>query len=136
MRFLLTLLTALCLSLLAAPASAMDTAAGWERHVTEQAAAESGVMPEVTHPAAIAGDSFDNLYTDADYSDAPVGYCNIWSADLFDPLDLLDEIEESSAIFSVPVVALVPPSADIPLRSSAQAMPPASAFYKPPISLA
>ncbi|MGT2492861.1 hypothetical protein ACU4GD_26055 [Cupriavidus basilensis] len=31
--------------------------------------------------------------------DNPPGYCEIWSADLLDPLDMLDEIEESSALF-------------------------------------
>lgn len=32
----------------------------------------------------------------------PPGYCNIWSADLLDPLDLFDAVDETSALFVLP----------------------------------
>lgn len=65
----------------------------------------------------------------------PPGYCDIWAADLLDPLDVLDEIEESGALFVLPQVSLAqapdfPPSS-CPGRADALA----AACFKPPRSL-
>jgi hypothetical protein len=62
-------------------------------------------------------------------------YCNIWSADLLDPPDVLDEIEESMALFDLPVVRVPLPSGDISSVSPGAAPPALVALFKPPISL-
>ncbi|CAG9168455.1 hypothetical protein CURE108131_08650 [Cupriavidus respiraculi] len=64
------------------------------------------------------------------------GYCNIWSADLLDPPDVLDELEESMALFALPVVRVTLPSGDISPVSPGAAPPALVALFKPPISLA
>jgi hypothetical protein len=44
---------------------------------------------------------------DAEFDDGPPpGYCNIWSADLLDPLDLFDAVDETSALFILPAFQL------------------------------
>ncbi len=67
--------------------------------------------------------------------DDPPGYCEIWSADLLDPLDLLDEIEESSALFALPTVRVSLPPNEIAQQLPARPHPLPAAFFKPPISL-
>ncbi|AJG24226.1 hypothetical protein RR42_s2644 [Cupriavidus basilensis] len=67
--------------------------------------------------------------------DDPPGYCEIWSADLLDPLDMLDEIEESSALFALPTVRVSLPPNEIAQPLPARPDPLPAAFFKPPISL-
>ncbi|MGT2432098.1 cobalt-zinc-cadmium resistance protein [Cupriavidus basilensis] len=67
--------------------------------------------------------------------DNPPGYCEIWSADLLDPLDMLDEIEESSALFALPTVRVSLPPNEIAQQLPARPEPLPAAFFKPPISL-
>jgi hypothetical protein len=144
MRFLFLLLTAMCLSLLSLGAAA-HAYAGLQGNAAVLAAQAAAVPDKVTEVAALPsvdemgrviapGD--DGLHDEDAIDDPPPGYCNIWSADLLDPLDLLDEIEESSALFDLPTVKLLLPADDIRQAPSGRTAPPPTAFFKPPISLA
>ncbi|QET04676.1 MULTISPECIES: auxiliary protein of the heavy metal cation-transporting efflux system HmyCBA [Cupriavidus] len=112
MRFVVYLLTALCLSALSFSAAA---------NVRADAPAADAVMEAVAQSDAVVATGFfddgdaaeqivlpgdDPLEVEEIFVDngPPPGYCNIWSADLLDPLDMLDEIEESSALFVLPPV--------------------------------
>jgi len=104
MRFVLLLLTALCLSALSFSAAAGARAGG---QAVEAAAPDYAML--------VAGDDLSQIVLPGDAAletealidnSPPPGYCNIWSADLLDPLDLLDEIEESSALFDLPDLKL------------------------------
>ncbi|WER48085.1 cobalt-zinc-cadmium resistance protein [Cupriavidus sp. WKF15] len=144
MRFLFLLMTALCLSLLSFGAAA-HAHAGLQGQVATVAARTAAVQDKVTEVAALPsvdemgrviapGD--DGLHDEDAIDDPPPGYCNIWSADLLDPLDLLDEIEESSALFGLPTVKLLLRAEDFWQAPAGRTEPPATAFFKPPISLA
>ena len=144
MRFLFLLLTAMCLSLLSFGA-ATHAHAGLQGSVAAVAAQAVAVPDKVTEVAALPsvdemgrviapGD--DGLHDEDAIEDPPPGYCNIWSADLLDPLDLLDEIEESGALFDLPTAKLVLPAEDFWQAPAGRTAPPATAFFKPPISLA
>ncbi len=144
MRFLYLLLTALCLSLLPFGAAAHAHAGlqGPVAMVAAQAAAvpdkvtEVAALPSVDEMGRVIAPGDEGLHDEDAVDDPPPGYCNIWSADLLDPLDLLDEIEESSALFDLPTAKLVLPAVDFWQAPSARTAPPATAFFKPPISLA
>lgn len=120
MRFVVYLLAALCLSALSFSAAANVRADAPAGEAVMQVAAQA-VAQAVAQSDAVAATGFfddgdaaeqvilpgdDPLEVDDIFVDngPPPGYCNIWSADLLDPLDLLDEIEESSALFVLPPV--------------------------------
>lgn len=133
MRLLFLLLTAMCLSLLSFGAVA-DARAPLQAQVSVDLADMAGLQSvDDLGRVIVPGD--DGLHDDDICDDPPPGYCNIWSADLLDPLDLLDEIEESSALFALPPVQLMLPSGDIAQSPRGRADPPPSAFFRPPISL-
>lgn len=112
MRFVVYLLTALCLSALSFPAAA---------NARVDASVETAMSVGFDEVIAAATESLDAVILPGDdpleaeevfFDHAPPpGYCNIWSADLLDPLDMLDEIEESSALFVMPPL----PPVDLPL---------------------
>ncbi|MGO4330074.1 cobalt-zinc-cadmium resistance protein [Cupriavidus sp. 2TAF22] len=145
MRSLLLLLTVLCLSLLSFGATANVRAVGAQPEAVRmelQDAALSRTLDELEDSADLGrviapGD--DGLTAesepDAVAQEDPPGYCEIWSADLLDPLDLLDEIEESSALFALPNVRVSLPPSEIAHRFPAPTAPLPAAFFKPPISL-
>lgn len=108
MRFVLFLLTALCLSALSFQAAANARAAAPKVPVVAPAA-------EPDYAMLAAGDDLAELVLRGDPEDGsddqiddgpPPGYCNIWSADLLDPLDLFDAVDESSALIVVPQLQL------------------------------
>ncbi len=153
MRFLFLLLTALCLSAVSFGASA-STRVGLPvetgvRIVAAMTAALSApveaqaqvvppdysVIPAVDDLGQIIAPGDDGLLAEDAADEAPPGYCNIWSADLLDPLDLLDEIEESSALFDLPIARLVLPTKEVVHISPGRLALPATAVFKPPISL-
>ncbi|WP_454726890.1 MULTISPECIES: cobalt-zinc-cadmium resistance protein [Cupriavidus] len=145
MRSLLFLLTALCLSLLSFGAaanvhagSAQPDAARVETFATAMPRGLDGVDGMADLGRVVApGD--DGLMAEAEpeavAEDAPPGYCEIWSADLLDPLDLLDELEESSALFALPAVRVSLPPTERARQFPAPPAPLPAAFFKPPISL-
>lgn len=156
MRSLLLLLTVLCLSLLSlgAAASAHAGVAGtaFEPGLTDRSDRFDRVILESTftrtldEPDGSAG--LDRIVAPGDdglagepaaellaQDDDPPGYCEIWSADLLDPLDMLDEIEESSALFALPAVRVSLPPNEIAQQLPACPGPLPAAFFKPPISL-
>jgi len=110
MRFVLFLLTALCLSALSLPAAANVRAA-----VPQVEAANAVAVDTAPDYAMLAtGDDLAQIVLpgDADFGDdefddgPPPGYCNIWSADLLDPPDLFDAVDETSALFIIPTLAM------------------------------
>lgn len=131
MRLLFLLLTAMCLSLLSFGAVA-DARASVQPEV--QASTELAALQSVDDLGRIIAPGDDGLSDDDICEDPPPGYCNIWSADLLDPLDLLDEIEESSALIALPPVKLLLPTGDVAQYPPGRAGPPPSAFFRPPIS--
>lgn len=154
MRSLLLLITVLCLSALSFGAAA-NTHAGMsgpafdpafvpvraELPITEPAFSRtldeldgSAGLERVVAPGddGLAGDA---MAAAAEEEDDPPGYCEIWSADLLDPLDMLDEIEESSALFALPTVRVSLPPNEIAQQLPARPDPLPAAFFKPPISL-
>ncbi|CAN7736736.1 hypothetical protein D9M68_188290 [compost metagenome] len=134
MRLLFLLLTAMCLSLLSFGAVA-DARAALQAQTSVDLADLAAVQP-VDDMGRIIVPGDDGLHDDDICDDPPPGYCNIWSADLLDPLDLLDEIEESSALIALPPVKLLLPSGDVAQHPPGRAEPPPSAFFRPPISRA
>ncbi|MFJ4293084.1 cobalt-zinc-cadmium resistance protein [Cupriavidus sp. NPDC089707] len=132
MRLMFLLLTAMCLSLLSFGAVA-DARASVQPEV--QASTELAALQSVDDMGRVIVPGDDGLHDDDICEDPPPGYCNIWSADLLDPLDLLDEIEESSALFALPPVKLLLPIGDVAQHPPGRAEPPPSAFFRPPISL-
>lgn len=155
MRSLLLLLTVLCLSLLSFGAAA-NAHAGMPGAVVDPVRAES-VRAELLAPESAFSRTLDELDGSAEPArvfapgddglageamaeemagEDPPGYCEIWSADLLDPLDLLDEIEESSALFALPTVRVSLPPSEIAHQLPPRPEPLPAAFFKPPISLA
>ncbi|MGE8367171.1 cobalt-zinc-cadmium resistance protein [Cupriavidus sp.] len=156
MRSLLLLLTVLCLSLLSfgAAAGSHAGAAGaafesaqaerldpLDRVILESTLARTldeldggADLERVVAPGddGLPGESAAELLAE---DDNPPGYCEIWSADLLDPLDMLDEIEESSALFALPTVRVSLPPNEIAQQLPARPEPLPAAFFKPPISL-
>ncbi|MBY4896108.1 cobalt-zinc-cadmium resistance protein [Cupriavidus sp. AU9028] len=78
----------------------------------------------------------DGLHPEDLAEPTPRGYCNIWSADLLDPPDVLDEIEESSALIALPPLRFPWLESDIAQGGHGRAPPLPDAVYKPPILLA
>jgi hypothetical protein len=136
MRLLFLLLTAMCLSLLSFGAAADARAALQQRSQAAVDLIEMAAAQPLDDLGRIVVPGDDGLHDDDICDDPPPGYCNIWSADLLDPLDLLDEIEESSALFALPPVKLLLPTVDVAQQPPGRADPPPSAFFRPPISLA
>lgn len=147
MRSLLFLLTALCLSLLSFGAAA-NVHAGGAQPEAARAEAFAAAVPRaldgldgIADPGRVVAPGDDGLMAEAEpetvavAEDEPPGYCEIWSADLLDPLDLLDEIEESSALFALPAVRVSPPPIARARPFPAPPAPLPAAFFKPPISL-
>ncbi|SFC40351.1 hypothetical protein SAMN05216321_104178 [Cupriavidus sp. OV038] len=134
-RFILFVLTALCLSALSFTAAA-GALAGTPK--VEAAMPDYDAMLATGDDLAqivLPGDAA--LEAEALFDNAPPpGYCNIWSADLLDPLDLLDEIEESSALFDLPDMKLAQSIDDVapilPGRSASQP----DGLFRPPNLLA
>lgn len=136
MRLLFLLLTAMCLSLLSfgAAADARTALAAQPQVVVDLVDLTAAQPVDDLGRLIVPGD--DGLHDDDVCDDPPPGYCNIWSADLLDPLDLLDEIEESSALIALPPVKLLLPTGDVAQHPPGRAEPPPSAFFRPPISRA
>ncbi|GAB7540694.1 cobalt-zinc-cadmium resistance protein [Cupriavidus sp. 8B] len=149
MRSLLLLLTVLCLSALSFGAAA-NAHAGMSGLAFDPVRAEfqisesafSRALDELDGSAElerVVAPGDDGLVGEAMAAavveDDPPGYCEIWSADLLDPLDLLDEIEESSALFALPTVRVSLPPNEIAQLLPARPHPLPAAFFKPPISL-
>ncbi|MGY8525571.1 hypothetical protein [Paracidovorax citrulli] len=78
----------------------------------------------------------DGLHPEDAVEPTPRGYCNIWSADLLDPPDVLDEIEESGALIALPPLRFPWLESDIAQGGHGRAPPLPDAVYKPPILLA
>lgn len=136
MRLLFLLLTAMCLSLLSFGAAAgARTALPGQPQVGVDLVEMAAAQP-VDDLGRIVVPGDDGLHDDEACDDPPPGYCNIWSADLLDPLDLLDEIEESSALIALPPVKLLLPAGVLAQHPPGRADPPPSAFFRPPISRA
>jgi len=107
MRFLVFLLTALCLSALSFPAAANVRADAVQAEAVDYAMqAADDDLSQLVLPG-------DPDYGEDEVADdgPPPGYCNIWSADLLDPLDLFDAVDETSALFVLPSFQL-PQSVD------------------------
>ena len=115
MRFVLFLLTALCLSALSFSAAA-NVRSAVPKVVAAKAEAAKVEVAIPDYDARLAtGDDLAQLALpgDHDFGDEaefddgpPPGYCNIWSADLLDPLDLFDAVDETSALFILPAFQL------------------------------
>ncbi|WP_407935818.1 cobalt-zinc-cadmium resistance protein [Cupriavidus necator] len=136
MRLLFLLLTAMCLSLLSFGAAAEARTALPAQVQGSAELMDLAAAQPVDDLGRIVVPGEDGLHDDDICDDPPPGYCNIWSADLLDPLDLLDEIEESSALFALPPVQLMLPTGDVAQSPPGRAEPPPSAFFRPPISRA
>lgn len=142
MRFLLFLLTALCLSALSFSAAANVRAAApqaVEAIVTADAAPDYAMLATGDDLSQIVLPGDGGLDPDADAladNGPPPGYCNIWSADLLDPLDLLDEIEESSALFDVPTLKLAQSVEDVAQVLPGRSAPQPEGLFRPPNLLA
>ncbi|MFJ1260146.1 cobalt-zinc-cadmium resistance protein [Cupriavidus sp. CuC1] len=149
MRSLLLLLTVLCLSALSFGAAA-NAHAGMSGPAFDPVRAEFQISESASSRALdeldgsaelerVVAPGDDGLVGEAMAAavveDDPPGYCEIWSADLLDPLDLLDEIEESSALFALPTVRVSLPPNEIAQQLPARPHPLPAAFFKPPISL-
>ncbi|SPK74418.1 putative auxiliary protein (CusF homolog) of the copper-transporting efflux system CusCFBA (plasmid) [Cupriavidus taiwanensis] len=136
MRLLFLLLTAMCLSLLSFGAAADARAAMPGPQQAGVDLIDMAAAQPIDDLGRIVVPGDDGLHDDDICDDPPPGYCNIWSADLLDPLDLLDEIEESSALIALPPVKLLLPTGDVAPPPPGRADPPPSAFFRPPIALA
>ena len=137
MRFLLILLTAMCLSLLSFEAAASLQPGPAQAAATSLAAGEAALgVDDFGRIAMDIGATGDSQPADPACAEPPPGFCNIWSADLLDPLDVLDEIEESGALFALPPVRLLLPRETVAQAGNGRASPPPSRFFKPPIGLA
>ncbi|MBB1634370.1 cobalt-zinc-cadmium resistance protein [Cupriavidus sp. UME77] len=153
MRSLLLLITVLCLSALSFGAAA-NTHAGMPGPAFDPAFDPARAELLIAEPAfsrtldeldggagleRVVAPGDDGLAGEAMAAaaeeDDPPGYCEIWSADLLDPLDMLDEIEESSALFALPTVRVSLPPNEIAQQLPARPDPLPAAFFKPPISL-
>lgn len=108
-RSVLFLLTALCLSVLSFQAAANARVAAPQVEAVRMAADPDYAM-------LATGDDLSQLVLPGDADDGPddaiddgppPGYCNIWSADLLDPLDLFDAVDETSALITLPTWRLV-----------------------------
>ncbi|PLP96576.1 auxiliary protein of the heavy metal cation-transporting efflux system HmyCBA [Cupriavidus pauculus] len=62
----------------------------------------------------------------------PPGYCNIWSADLLDPLDLFDAVDETSALFVLPNFALAQSVSDLFQAPTARTTFESEGLFRPP----
>ncbi len=154
MRALAHIFIALCLSLLSFGAAANAhadrtgakkagmTLAGTDdlahlRELLAQSAGREAVRQAPDEDAGqVVAPGDDGLQADDIVQERHPGYCNIWSADLLDPPDVLDELEESMALFALPAVRVTLPSGDISPVSPGAAPPALVALFKPPISLA
>jgi hypothetical protein len=156
MRALALILIALCLSLLSFGAAANSHAertgvkkggmalAGTDdlahlRELLSQPASREALRhaaDEDDDAGHVVAPGDDGLQAEDMVQERHPGYCNIWSADLLDPPDVLDELEESMALFALPVVRVALPSGDISSVSPGTAPPALVALFKPPISLA
>ena len=145
MRFVLFLLTALCLSALSFSAAA-NVRSAVPKVVAAKAEAAKVEVAIPDYDARLAtGDDLAQLALpgDPDFGDEaefddgpPPGYCNIWSADLLDPLDLFDAVDETSALFIFPHSSLRNPSMSCCPRSrnAASSSPKASSGRPDPSS--
>lgn len=66
----------------------------------------------------------------------PPGYCNIWSADLLDPLDLFDAVDETSALFVLPNFELAQSVSDLFQAPAARTTFESEGLFRPPNLLA
>ncbi|KAA0178952.1 cobalt-zinc-cadmium resistance protein [Cupriavidus cauae] len=147
MRALLPFLIACCLFLLSFGAQAgtrLDAAAGLGPgqmrvgplvcSMAAVAAVAARTLSSDEDGSRIVAPGDDGIHADDVVESAPSpGYCNIWSADLLDPPDVLDEIEESSALFALPTAPLELPSGDVSPPRHGRAPPLPAALFKPPI---
>lgn len=141
MRILFLLLTALSLSLLSlgmavdARAGTLGAAVTADAASLDLSAAASGDfdLAGAFEEGIVIAPGDDGVLAEEVVEEGHPGYCNIWSADLLDPPDVLDELEESSALFVLPVIRPMLPAGDITLVRTAQIAPPPATLFKPPI---
>ncbi len=140
-RLVFFLLTAFCLSALS------FTAAANARMAVPQAEAVQ-VAEEPDYAVLAAGDDLSQIVLPGDPDEGsngadstdddgpPPGYCNIWSADLLDPLDLFDAVDETSALFVLPTFELAQSVDDLVQVPTARSTFESDGLYRPPNFLA
>ncbi|WP_225934664.1 MULTISPECIES: auxiliary protein of the heavy metal cation-transporting efflux system HmyCBA [unclassified Cupriavidus] len=153
LRFVLFLLTAMCLSALSFTAAANVRAAAPQVERAAQVAAVAAVAGDVANEAdapdyamLATGDDLAQLVLpgDPDFGPddeavddgPPPGYCNIWSADLLDPLDLFDAVDETSALFVLPNFELAQSVSDLFQAPAARTTFESEGLFRPPNLLA
>ena len=140
LRSVLFLLTALCLSALSftAAANVRADAPQAERAVQNVDGPDYAMLATGDDLAQLVlpGDP-DFGADDAAVDDGPPpGYCNIWSADLLDPLDLFDAVDETSALFVLPNFELAQSVSDLFQAPAARTTFESEGLFRPPNLLA
>ncbi|RZT36412.1 hypothetical protein EV147_3732 [Cupriavidus agavae] len=128
MRFLLFLLTALCLSALSFSAAANVRAGAPAVETADYAMLATGDdLSQIVLPG-------DPDFGEEELADdgPPPGYCNIWSADLLDPLDLFDAVDETSALFVLPSFQLPQSVDDLVQPPTARSTFESEGVFRPP----
>lgn len=143
LRFVLFLLTALSLSALSFSAAANVRAAAPK---VETAVPATAVAEAPDYAKLATGDDLAQLVLpgDPDFGaddeivddGPPPGYCNIWSADLLDPLDLYDAVDETSALFVLPDFKLAESVSDRFVAPIARSSFESEGLFRPPNRLA
>ncbi|WP_237718134.1 auxiliary protein of the heavy metal cation-transporting efflux system HmyCBA [Cupriavidus sp. BIS7] len=146
MRFFLFLLTALCLSALSFSAAANVRAAVPQVESAKVAGAAVVAETAPDYDAMLAtGEELTQLVLpgDADFGaddefddGPPPGYCNIWSADLLDPPDLFDAVDETSAFFVLPEFQLAQSIDTVVPMPTARGKFHSDGLFRPPRRLA
>lgn len=145
MRFVLFLLTALCLSALSFSAAANVRAGAPQVEAAKVEAARAAAVDVSPDYAMLAtGDDLAQIVLpgDADFGDdefdegPPPGYCNIWSADLLDPPDLFDAVDETSALFTIPTFEMAQSVDDVVPMPMERSKFQSGGLFRPPNLLA
>ncbi|MCA3186487.1 MAG: auxiliary protein of the heavy metal cation-transporting efflux system HmyCBA [Cupriavidus sp.] len=143
----------MCLSALSFTAAANVRAAAPQVERAAQVAAVAAVAGDVANEAdapdyamLATGDDLAQLVLpgDPDFGPddeavddgPPPGYCNIWSADLLDPLDLFDAVDETSALFVLPNFELAQSVSDLFQAPAARTTFESEGLFRPPNLLA
>lgn len=138
-RLVFFLLTALCLSALSftAAANVHVVAPQVEAHKVDEPDYAGFATGDDLAQIVLPGDP-DFGADDADEAvddEPPPGYCNIWSADLLDPLDLFDAVDETSALFVLPQFELAQSVDDLVPVPTARSQFESDGLFRPPNSL-
>ena len=141
----------MCLSALSFPAAANVRSAA--PPAEQSMRVDAAPMADVTDPAdapdyamlatdddlaqlVLPGDPDFGADDDAVDDGPPPGYCNIWSADLLDPLDLFDAVDETSALFVLPNFELAQSVSDLFQAPVARTTFESEGLFRPPNLLA